>query len=170
LKKIIYLYEKLISVEWTQMQSQKRKPLKKSVEGEFDEGAGVNNLIETLLRSFLKSESNYGLITDIRTDVNNVFRLVKELIAEKNLNIYALKVRDEIYLSKAVEHFNELYKVVRERSQLKIKKGIVEIWDDSDNKILHFFVPSLRRHLPIEYESEHEKKEIMENLLEAHLD
>lgn len=152
------------------MQPQKRKSLRKRIEGEFEEGAGVNKLIETLLRSFLKSESNYGLITDIKTDVNYVFKLVRETISEKELDIYALKIRDEIYLSKTVEHFNELYKVIRERSQLKVKKGIIEIWDDDKSKILHFLVPSLRRHLPIEYESNREKKEIVETLLEEQLD
>ncbi|MEM0050415.1 MAG: hypothetical protein QW424_02245 [Candidatus Bathyarchaeia archaeon] len=152
------------------MQSQKRKSLKRRVEEEFDESTCANNLIETLLRSFLKSKSDYGLITDIRTNVNYVFNLVREKIAEKDLGIYALKVRGEIYLSKAIEHFNELYEVIRGRSQLIVKKDIIEIWDDSNNRILHFLIPSLRRHLPIEYDNEREREEIIEDLLESPLD
>ncbi|MEM1586857.1 MAG: hypothetical protein QXX99_05280 [Candidatus Bathyarchaeia archaeon] len=152
------------------MQSQRKKTLRKRVEGEFDEDAGVNKLIETLLRSFLKSESSYGLITDIKTNVNYVFKLVRGLISEKELDIYALKIRDEIYLSKAIEHFNELYEVIKGKAQLKIKKDIIEVWDDEESRILHFLMPSLRRHLPIEYEGDREKKEIMEALLEEQLD
>lgn len=152
------------------MQSQKRKSLKRRVEEEVEESTCVNNLIETLLRSFLKSSSDYGLITDIKSNVNYVFNLIREKIAEKDLNIYALKVRGEIYLSKAIEHFNELYEVIRGRSQLIVKKDIIEIWDDCDSRILHFLIPSLRRHLPIEYEDERERKEIIDDLLESPLD
>lgn len=147
------------------MQLQGRS-LRKRVEGEFEESAGLNKLIETLLGSFLKSESSYGIITDIKTDIDNVFSFVKDIISKKGLDIYALKIRDEIYLSKAVRHFDELYDVIRGRSLLIAKKGLIEIWDDHESKILHFLVPSLRKHFPIEYENEYERKEIVEALIE----
>lgn len=159
-----------ISVERTLMQSEKGKILKKKVEGEFNESTSVDKLVETLLRSFLKSESSYGLITDIRTDVEYVFRIVRELISEKGFDIYALRVRNEIYLSKAVEHFDDLYAVIKERSILKAKKGLIEIWDDDESRIMHFLVPSLRRHLPIGYENEYEREKIIEALLESYVD
>lgn len=152
------------------MRSQERKSLRKKVEEEFEESIGINKLLDTLLKSFLKSDSAYGLITDIKADVNNVFRIVKETISDKGLDIYALKIGNEIYLSKAIEHFNELYEVVKKRSLLKAKKGLMEIWDDCESRILHFLVPSLRRHLPIEYKDDREKKEIIEALLESYID
>ncbi|MEM2320924.1 MAG: hypothetical protein QXS79_03460 [Candidatus Bathyarchaeia archaeon] len=144
--------------------------MKKKVEGEFEESTSVDKLVETLLRSFLKSESNYGLITDIRTDVGYVFRIAKELISEKGFDIYVLRVKNEIYLAKAVERFDDLYDVIKERSLLRAKKGLIEIWDDDESRILHFLVPSLRRHLPIEYENENERERIIETLLESYMD
>ncbi|MBS7640269.1 MAG: hypothetical protein QXJ19_06500 [Candidatus Bathyarchaeia archaeon] len=152
------------------MCSQEGKSLRKKVEEEFEESIGINKLIDTLLKSFLKSDSAYGLITDIKADIDDVFRMVKEAISGKGLDIYALKIRNEIYLSKAIEQFNKLYEVVRKRSLLRAKKGLMEIWDDCESRILHFLIPSLRRHLPIEYKDDHEKKEIIEALLKSYVD
>ncbi|MEM1514516.1 MAG: hypothetical protein QXH24_00440 [Candidatus Bathyarchaeia archaeon] len=149
------------------MQSQERKSLRKRVKGEFEESIGTNKLIETLLKSFLKSESNYGLITDIKTDVDRIFRFVKKMISKKGFDIYTLRVRDEIYLSKAIENFDGLYGVIKERSLLMVRKGLMEIWDDNEYRILHFLIPSLKRHFPIEYEDNCEKEEIIKALLEA---
>lgn len=144
-----------------------RGSLRREVEGEFEEGANIDRLVETLLASFLKSKSNYGLITDIKTDVDNVFRVVRDIISRKMLDIYALKVKNEIYLSKTIERFNKLYDTIRDKSSLKAKRDLVEIWDDNENKILHFLVPSLKRHFPIEYEDDREREEIIKALLEG---
>lgn len=141
--------------------------MRREVEGEFEEGANIDRLVETLLASFLKSKSNYGLITDIKTDVDNVFRVVRDIISRKMLDIYALKVKNEIYLSKTIERFNKLYDTIRDKSSLKAKRDLVEIWDDNENKILHFLVPSLKRHFPIEYEDDREREEIIKALLEG---
>lgn len=153
--------------EWALMREQRRRSLRRKVEGEFKEDTNINDLIETLLKSFLRSGSNYGLITDIETDVGHVFRIVQNLISEKNLNISALRIRDEIYLSKAVDHFDELYEVIRGRASLKAKKGLMEVWDDDESRILHFLVPSLRRHFPIEYEDDGEREEIIKSFLSS---
>lgn len=147
------------------MQSQREKSLKKKVEGDFKEDFSISNLIETLMKSFLRSESDYGAITDIKTNVDHVFKLIKEYIDREGLDVCVLKVKDDIFMSKTNVHFDEIYEVVRERSQLRAKKGIIEVWDDRDNKILHFLVIPLRKHFPINYESDYEREEIEEILL-----
>lgn len=150
------------------MQSQERRSLKKRIEGEFKEDFAINKLIETLIKSFLRSESDYGAITDIKADVDHVFRLVREYISRSELDICALKVKDSIFMSKTNVHFDEIYRVIRERSQLMVRRGIVEIWDDQNNRILHFLIMPLRKHFPIDYESIDEREEIEEILLKEY--
>lgn len=153
------------------MSPQKISSLRKRVEGEFsEEETGITKLIDTLMRSFLRANSDYGAIADIKTDINYIYGLVKNYISEERLDVYALKLEDRILMSKTNVGFDELYEVVRERSNLKEKSGMVEIWDDQENKILHFLIIPLRRHFPIEYSTETEKEKIINMLLKEYAD
>ncbi|MBS7606257.1 MAG: hypothetical protein QW502_02825 [Candidatus Bathyarchaeia archaeon] len=153
------------------MTPQKISSLRKRVEGEFsEEETGITKLIDTLMRSFLRADSDYGAIADIKTDINHIYGLVKNYISEERLDVYALKLEDRILMSKTNVGFDELYEVIRERSNLKEKSGMVEIWDDQENKILHFLIIPLRKHFPIEYSTEAEKEKIINTLLKEYAD
>ena len=147
------------------MKVNKDSSLREKVEGEFEERkTGVIELIKTLMESFLRSNSNYGAITDIQTDINRIYLLVKRYIEEKKLNVYALKIGDRILLSRTDETFNDLYEVIRQHSKLQMKRDIIEIWDDLDNKILHLLILPVRKHFPIKYSSSREKAQIIRDL------
>jgi len=147
------------------MQSQKRRPLRRKVSGEFEEDISIGKLIETLVKSFLKSDSDYGAITDIKTDVDSVFKLAREYISKEDLDICVLKIGNSIFMSKTSARFDDIYKVIKKNSQLTVKRDIIEIWDDAENGILHFLVLPLRKHFPIDYESNSERREIINALL-----
>ncbi|MEM1581971.1 MAG: hypothetical protein QXK89_05620 [Candidatus Bathyarchaeia archaeon] len=145
--------------------------LKKRVEGEFiEEDANINKLVETLIKSFLRTDSDYGAISDIKSDVNYIYRLVKNYISEEKLDIYALKLGNRILMSKTNIGFDEIYEVIKERSRLEAKKGIIEVWNDPESGIIHFLVLPLRKHFPIEYTTDNEKENIMNTLLEEYAD
>ncbi|MCX8170953.1 MAG: hypothetical protein N3E47_03125 [Candidatus Bathyarchaeota archaeon] len=153
------------------MQSQRKHPLRKKVEEEFvEEGVGASKLIEMLVKSFLRAGSDYGAITDIKTDVDNIYMLVKSYISEKRLDIYVLKIGDRILMSKTNENFDRIYEVIKERSSLEIKRGIIEIWDDSENGLLHFLIIPLRKHFPIEYATDSDKEKTIKALLDKYSD
>jgi len=139
--------------------------LREEVEGEFEERKiGIEKLIETLLESFLRSHSNYGAIADIETDIDQVYFLVKKCIEKKKIDVYALKIDNRILLSKTNEEFDDLYKVIKRCSELQIKKDMIEIWDDADNKILHILVMPVRKHFPIEYANSKQRIEIIKKI------
>ena len=53
------------------MRSENGSSLKKKGEGEFSERTiNVGKLVKTLMMSFLRSKSDYGSITDIKSDVD----------------------------------------------------------------------------------------------------
>ena len=140
--------------------------LGKKVEGEFAEGTlGIRKLIETLIKSFLKSESNYGTITDIE-ETSSVMVLLRNYIQEEKLDIHALKFRDKILLSRTNLEFEDLYEVVKKYSTIYLKRRLVEVWDDKKNKILHLLIIPLRKHFPIEYSDQKEYEENIEIILE----
>jgi len=139
--------------------------LKEKIEGEFEEHKiGIEKLIETLMESFMRSDSEYGAITDIETDINQIYLLVKKYIEEKKMDIYALKINNRILLSKTDEGFDDLYKVIKKHSRLQIKKDMIEIWDDESNKIIHLLVIPVRKHFPIKYATPKQKIEIIKKI------
>ncbi|MEM1506682.1 MAG: hypothetical protein QW702_06260 [Candidatus Bathyarchaeia archaeon] len=153
------------------MQSQRKQPLRKKVEEEFtEEGIGASKLVEMLVESFLRAGSDYGAITDIRTDVDRIYTLLKNYISREKLDIYVLKVGDKIFMSKTNVNFDRIYEIIRERSRLEIKRGIIEIWDDSENGLLHFLIIPLRKHFPMEYTTEDDKEKIVKALLDEYSD
>lgn len=139
--------------------------LRKKVEKEVaEEDSNVKEMVEILIESFLKSDSNYGIITDIKTDINRIYSLVTNHINLEKLDIYALKLEDRILLSRTNLDFDEIYEVVKGKSQLQARKNMIEIWDDAKNSILHLFVAPLRKHFPLEYSTEKEKAKIIKKL------
>lgn len=140
--------------------------LKKKTEGEFvEDEKNISKLIEVLIKSFLRTDSDYGAITDIKTDINNVYRILRDYIVEEKLDICTLKLNDHILMSKTSAGFEDIYTIIKENSQLKIKKDTIEIWDDSKNKIIHFLIMPLRKHFPIEYETDQDRERIIDILL-----
>ncbi len=151
------------------MPPQRRISLKKKIEGEFpEEGANITKLIETLIKSFLKTDSSYGAIADINTNADYIYELVKNYISKEKLDIYALKLGNRILMSKTSVGFEEIYEVIKSHSYLKTKEGVVEIWDDAENRILHFLIIPLRKHFPIEYSTNNEKEKIVNMLLKEY--
>lgn len=153
------------------MPPQGRNSLKRRIEREFpEEGADITELIKTLIKSFLRTDSNYGAITDIDTNVDYIYKLVKKYIAEEKLDIYALKLGNRILMSKTNVEFDEVYEVIKNHSYLKTKRGVVEIWDDLENHILHFLILPLRKHFPIGYLTDNEREKITNLLLEEYVE
>lgn len=146
---------------------QRKHRLRKRIEGEFlEEGdVGVDNLVKVLIRSFLRADSDYGAISDIRTSVDHVYTLVRNYISEEKLDIYALKIGDQILMSKTNVNFDKVYGVIREKAHLEVKKGVIEIWNDSENRLLHLLIIPLRKHFPIEYVTENDKERTVSMLL-----
>jgi hypothetical protein len=139
--------------------------LHKKVEGEFPEkGLNISKLVKTLIKSFLRSDSNYGAITDIETDINRIYSMVRNYIDEEKMDVYALKLDDRILLSRTNVDFKEIYEVLKERSELQIKKDMIEIWDDPDHKILHLIIVPVRKHFPIEYSTSKQKAKMIEKI------
>lgn len=139
--------------------------LRKKVEGDFPEDTlNVAELVKTLMKSFMKSESNYGAITDIETDMNSIYDMVRNYIDREELDIYALRLEDRILLSKTDAAFENLYEVIRDRSKLQIKKDMIEIWDDADNRILHLIIVPVRKHFPLDYSTDKQKTNMIEEI------
>lgn len=139
-----------------------RNSTSKSKEEISEQDEGVKKLVETLIQSFLRSDSDYGAITDINTDISQVYQIVRDYISCENLDIYALKLEDRILLSRTNVGFEDLYEVVKSHSQLQMRQNMVEIWDDPQNKILHLIIMPIRKHFPIEYSTEKEKTKMVE--------
>jgi hypothetical protein len=151
------------------MRLQKRSSLKKRVEGEFiEEDASIHKLVEMLIKSFLRADSDYGAITDIKTDVDYIYRLIKNYISNEKVDVYALKIGNCILMSKTNVCFDEIYEIIKERSQLRARKGVAEIWDDPSNKILHFLIMPIRKHFPIEYVTDNEREKIIRTLIDEY--
>jgi hypothetical protein len=168
----IFLLSKTLSVLFSFKQvGLKKMPdnnssLKKKIEGDFPEQLiNINKLINTLIQSFLKSESDYGAIDEIQTDINRIYRLVKEYIDKEHLDIFALKLDNRILLSKTGIDFENIYEVIKKRSNLQLKKEFFEIWDDSKNNLIHLIIMSLKKHFPIEYSTSSQKNKIIEKIL-----
>jgi len=142
----------------------KRKLSSKKGEAEHREHT-LSNMIKTLLVTFMGSDENYGSITDIKADVNCVYKLLIDYVNEEKFDVYVLKLEDCILLSKTNVRFEELYKTIKRQSSLEIKKDVMEIWNDADNKILHLFVIPLRKHFLIGYSTTTQKTDLINQIL-----
>jgi len=147
------------------MTSEGNSALREKVEEEFpEETLNVGRLIKTLMRSFLKSDSDYGAITDVKADINQIYTMVRDFVNNEKLDIYALQLEDRILLSKTNVGFESLYTVIKEKSELEMKKDMIEIWDDASSKILHLIVVPVRKHFPIEYANPKQKEKMIEKI------
>jgi len=147
------------------MSANDNSSLREEIEGEFEEQKiGIEKLIETIMESFLMSSSDYGAIADVETDIDQIYLMVKKHIEKNKLDVYALKIDDRILLSKTNQGFDDLYEVIKRHSELQIKKDMIEMWDDVNNKILHLLVIPVRKHFPIKYSSPKQKMEIIKKI------
>ena len=147
------------------MSSDGNSSLREEVEGEFEEQkVSIEKLVETLIESFLRSSSDYGAISDIETDIDQIYLLVRKHIEKNKIDVYALKIDNRILLSKTEERFDDLYEVIKQHSELQIKKDMIEIWDDAENKILHLLVIPVRKHFPMKYANSKQKIEIIKKI------
>ncbi len=137
----------------------KRRTVKEIIEGDR---LNIVGLIKTLIKSFTRTDSNYGVITDIKGDLEIFYTLLKDYIKNERLDIYALKFGDKILLSRTNFGFEEIYEVVKINSVLIAKRDMLELWDDKKNRILHLIIVPLRKHFPIEYSSPEERSKITE--------
>ena len=138
---------------------------KKNVEGEIPEqNINMINLVKTMLKNFLTSDGNYGAITDIKADTNSIYTTMMDYVNKEKLDVYVLKLEDRILLSKTNVRFEELYKAIKKQSELEIKKEMIEIWNDTNNKILHLIIIPVRKHFQIEYSTTTQKTELIEKI------
>ena len=101
------------------------------------------------INSFLASTGSYGEIAEIEGGVKEVYDFIKGYISKRGIEISVLKGKDRIFLSKPNIEFEETYKVVKRRCVLLERKGIIEVWDDKENKLLNVVIPSVRKHFLI---------------------
>ena len=80
---------------------------------------------------------------------------MREYIASQNLDVYALKMEDRILLSRTNIGFEELCEVIKEKSHPQMKRDIIEVWNDEENKILHLIIIPFRKHFPLYQRSYH---------------
>ena len=124
----------------------------------------LQRLVKASIKSFLEAESNYGAIADIRGDINQIYAALKDYIEKERIDVYALKLDDRILLSKTIVDFEDLYELIKNRSELQVKKDGIEIWDDAANKILHLIVVPVEKHFPIEYSTTKHKAELTKKI------
>ena len=138
---------------------------KKNVEEKIPEhNRNMSNLIKTMLRNFLASDESYGVITDMKADTNSIYTAIMDYVNKENLDVYVLKLEDRVLLSKDNPLFEEVYNAIKKQSELEIKKDIIEIWNDHNNKILHLIIIPVRKHFPIEYSTTTQKTELIEKI------
>jgi hypothetical protein len=125
----------------------------------------IRGMVKTLLENFMRSDVNYGTITETKADVKDVYKVLMDYVNREKLDVYMLKLEDRILLSKTNVRFEELYETVRKKSKLETKKDITEIWNDADNQILHLFVIPIRKHFPIEYSNTTHKTDLVNKIL-----
>ena len=78
------------------MSSDGNSSLREEVEGEFEEQkVSIEKLVETLIESFLRSSSDYGAIADIKTNIDQIYLLVRKHIEKKKLDLIREKKAKE---------------------------------------------------------------------------
>ena len=116
------------------------------------------------INSFLASNGSYGEIAETGGGVKEVYDFIKGYISKRGIGISVLRGKDRIFLSKPKIEFEEIYKVVKRHCVLLEKKGMMEVWDDKENKLLNVVIPSVRKHFLINYSSLEERNELISSL------
>lgn len=119
-----------------------------------------------LLEEFVKSKADYGEIDEMGVDTVKVYDFIQEHILRKDLPISALKVKNKILLSKNIINFGQIYELIKSFCELTINDKMVEIWQDKENNLLNVVYPSIQRHFPIKYDSEIDKLDKIEAVLQ----
>jgi hypothetical protein len=144
------------------------KALKERVEEEIsDQGFNNERVVESLIKKFLESDSDYGEISNVEHDIKYIYDLIRDYVFQKHLDIYALRLKEKIILSRTNFEFENIHNVVRCHSDLVLEIDMIEIWDDSENKILHLLILPLRKHFPISYSSSKTKLKKIELILNS---
>lgn len=137
---------------------------KKKGETKQQENA-MSSMVKALIEIFVRSDENYGAITNMKADINSVHRLLMDYVNREKLDVYMLKLEDRILLSKTNMCFEKLYKTIRRQSNLEVKKDVMEIWDNAYDKILHLFVIPTRKHFIMKYSTIAQKKILINQIL-----
>lgn len=124
----------------------------------------VKERVIDFINSFLSSNDNYGELIEIEENVKEIYDFIKDYIFEKGSDLSVLKVKDRVFLSKPRIEFEEVYKVLKKHCTLSKKKGITEIWDDKENKLLNVIVSAVRKHFLISYKSLEERDDLISSI------
>lgn len=109
------------------------------------------------INSFSASNDSHGEIIEIDRSVTGVCDIIKEYISKRGIDIYVLTGKDRIFLSKPKIKFEAIYAIVKRHCALLESKGIIEFWDDKQNKLLNVIIPSVRKHFLVSYRDEKHK-------------
>ena len=124
----------------------------------------MKNRVLELIKSFLASNSNYGEIAEIEESIKEVYDFINEYISKRGIETYILMGKDRIFLSKPKINFEEIYKILKRHCVFLVNKGLMEVWDDKENKLLNVVISSVRKHFLVSYRDEKHKRDEIEAL------
>lgn len=117
--------------------------------------------VKDFLERFVSSQAMYGEIIDVdakSTEIyNSIYNSIRDYVLKSTLPLYVLRCQNTIFLSKNNPAFDQLYEVIKKFAILLIEKGILEIWDDRENKVINVIFPSIKRHFLVKYSDEEDK-------------
>ena len=117
----------------------------------------MESQIRDALDGFMNSKDIYGEITDVDTKSAETTNFIKDYAMKSGSTLCFLKCQNTIFLSKSNPAFDQLYEVVKKFGTLLIEKGVLELWDDKENKVLNVIFPSIKRHFLAKYSTEEDK-------------
>ena len=113
--------------------------------------------IKDFLGGFMNSQAMYGEITDIDTKSVEITNFIKDYVLRSGSTLCFLKCQNMIFLSKNNPAFDQLYDIIKKFGTLLVEKGVLELWDDKENKVLNVIFPSIKRHFLAKYSNEEDK-------------
>jgi len=120
-------------------------------------GELIRKEIKDIIEEFITSKVNYSEVSITKENVMEVYNSIKEYILKNDLPFSVLRCQNKIFLSLNKIEFEQLYEVIKRFSTLSLEKGVLEIWEDKENKLLHVVFPSVRRHFIVRYLDEEDK-------------
>ena len=113
--------------------------------------------VKDVLQVFVDSQALYGEITDIDAKSTDICNSIRDYMLKSTSPLYVLKCQNTIFLSKNNPAFDQLYEVIKKCCTLQVQKGILEIWDDKENKVMNAIFPSIKRHFLVKYSDNEDK-------------
>ncbi len=113
--------------------------------------------VKDCLERFVSSQAMYGEITDVDANSPDIYNSIKDYVLKSTFPLYIIRCQNTIFLSKDNPAFDQLYQVIKKFGVLLVEKGILEIWDDKENKVINVIFPSIKRHFLIKYLDEEDK-------------